>query len=63
MSRPVVIGIPCDHRIVGPHPFHMEGGYIAAIREGVGALPLLIPVLDTPHRAGRINRRRRLWRR
>lgn len=49
MSRPVVIGIPCDHRVVGPHPFHMVGEkYIAAIREATGALPLLIPVLDAP---------------
>ncbi len=49
MSRPVVIGIPCDRRMVGPHPFHMAGEkYIAAIREATGALPLLIPVLDVP---------------
>ena len=49
MSRPVIIGIPCDHRMVGPHPFHMVGEkYIAAVREATGALPLLIPVLGTP---------------
>lgn len=49
MSRPLVIGIPCDRRVVGPHPFHMAGEkYIAAIREGTCALPLLIPVLDAP---------------
>ena len=49
MSRLVVIGIPCDRRMVGPHPFHMAGEkYIAAIREATGALPLLIPVLDVP---------------
>ena len=49
MSRPLIIGIPCDRRMVGPHPFHMVGEkYIAAIREATGALPLLIPVLDAP---------------
>lgn len=49
MTRPLVIGIPCDYRVVGPHPFNMVGEkYIAAIREATGALPLLIPVLDPP---------------
>lgn len=49
MSRPLIIGIPCDRRMVGPHPFHMVGEkYIAAIRGATGALPLLIPVLDAP---------------
>ncbi len=47
-KRPIV-GIPCDHRMIGPHPFHAVGEkYIAAIRDGAGALPLLIPVLETP---------------
>jgi putative glutamine amidotransferase len=45
-KRPPIVGIPCDHRMVGKHPFHMVGEkYIAAVREGAGALPLLIPVL------------------
>src|SRR5580693_7204172 len=44
-----IVGIPCDHRMVGAHPFHMVGEkYIAAVRDGAGALPLLIPVLDPP---------------
>jgi len=35
--------------MVGPHPFHMVGEkYILAVRDGAGALPLLIPVLDPP---------------
>jgi putative glutamine amidotransferase len=35
--------------MVGAHPFHMVGEqYIATIREGAGALPLLIPVLGEP---------------
>ncbi len=45
-ARPPIVGIPCDHRMVGRHPFHVAGEkYIAAIRDGTGALPLLIPVL------------------
>jgi len=35
--------------MTGRHPFHMVGEkYIAAVREGSGALPMLIPVLDPP---------------
>jgi putative glutamine amidotransferase len=45
-SHPPIVGIPCDHRMVGKHPFHMVGEkYILAVREGTGALPFLIPVL------------------
>ena len=48
MSRPIV-GIPCDRRMVGPHPFHAVGDkYITAVRDGAGAIPFLIPVLDSP---------------
>lgn len=44
-----IVGIPCDHRVVGAHPFHMVGEkYISAVREGSGVLPLLIPVLADP---------------
>ncbi len=47
-SRPSV-GLVCDHRRVGKHPFHMAGEeYIAPLRDGAGAMPLLIPVLDPP---------------
>src|SRR5262245_58182862 len=43
MRRPVV-GIPCDRRMVGEHPFHRVGEkYILAVRDGSHALPLLIP--------------------
>ncbi|HKD21174.1 MAG TPA: gamma-glutamyl-gamma-aminobutyrate hydrolase family protein [Rhizomicrobium sp.] len=46
-ARPPIVGFPCDHRMLGKHPFHMVGEkYILAVREGSGALPLLIPVLD-----------------
>ena len=45
--KPSIVGIPCDRRTVGLHPFHMAGEkYIAAVRDGAGALPLLIPVLE-----------------
>ncbi len=44
-----IVGIPCDHRLVGAHPFHMVGEkYISAVRDGAHALPMLIPVLDPP---------------
>lgn len=49
MTRLPVVGFPCDRRLLGKHPFHLVGEkYITAVREGSGALPLLIPVLDPP---------------
>jgi putative glutamine amidotransferase len=48
-QRKPIVGIPSDHRMVGKHPFHMVGEkYIAAVRDGAGAVPLLIPVLANP---------------
>jgi putative glutamine amidotransferase len=42
-----VVGIVCDYRMLGPHPFHAVGEkYIAAVRDGAHTLPLLVPVLD-----------------
>jgi putative glutamine amidotransferase len=47
-SRPSV-GLVCDHRRVGKHPFHIAAEeYIVAVRDGAGALPLLIAALDPP---------------
>src|SRR5271168_818518 len=47
--RTPIVGLACDHRMVGKHPFHLVGEkYILAVRDGAGALPLLIPVLDPP---------------
>jgi putative glutamine amidotransferase len=47
--RPTIVGIPCDRRVLGAHPFHMVGEkYIAAVRDGASALPVLIPVLSPP---------------
>jgi putative glutamine amidotransferase len=44
-----IVGIPCDHRMIGPHPFHAVGEkYIVAVRDGANAIPVLIPVLETP---------------
>lgn len=44
-SKPL-IGIPADRRVLDPHPFHMVGEkYIAAVRDGAGAIPFLIPAL------------------
>lgn len=35
--------------MIGPHPFHAVGEkYVVAVRDGAHALPLLIPVLETP---------------
>src|SRR5579864_4658667 len=48
-GRLPVVGIPCDYRMTGHHPFHMVGEkYITAVREGSSALPMLVPVLDPP---------------
>jgi putative glutamine amidotransferase len=47
-AKPIV-GIPCDHRMIGLHPFHAVGEkYVVAARDGAGALPVLLPVLETP---------------
>lgn len=42
--RPIV-GVPCDVKMLGPHPFQAVGEkYIAAVDGGAGARPLLLPV-------------------
>ncbi len=47
--RKPLVGIPCDHRVIGPHPFHAVGEkYVVAVHDGAGALPVLIPVLENP---------------
>lgn len=54
-SHKPIAGIICDRRMVGAHPFHMAGEkYIAAVRDGAGAIPLLIPVLEPPISSGEI---------
>jgi putative glutamine amidotransferase len=48
-ARLPIVGIVCDRKKVGDHAFHMVGEkYIEAVREGSGALPLLIPALTPP---------------
>jgi len=47
-ARPRV-GIVCDRRLLGAHPFHMAGEeYLVALRDGADALPLLVPAFDPP---------------
>jgi putative glutamine amidotransferase len=49
IARLPIVGIVCDRKKLGDHAFHMVGEkYIDAVREGSGALPLLIPALTTP---------------
>ncbi len=54
-ARLPIVGIPCDHRTVNDHPTSTVGEkYIAAVRDGAGVLPLLIPALDRPIAAGEV---------
>jgi len=47
-KRPIV-GVPCDIKMMGQHPFHAVGEkYIKAVNEGSDCLPLLIPVMPEP---------------
>jgi putative glutamine amidotransferase len=44
-GRRPVIGVPCDVKMLGPHPFHSVGEkYIAAVEGGAGGKPVLLPV-------------------
>lgn len=43
------VGLVCDRGVHDDLPVHRAGdAYVAAVREGAGALPLLIPALDAP---------------
>jgi len=54
MRRPTV-GIPCDYRMLGHHPFHAAGDkYVRAVRESTGAITLLVPSLAPPIPPGEI---------
>ncbi|MBI1237908.1 MAG: gamma-glutamyl-gamma-aminobutyrate hydrolase family protein [Alphaproteobacteria bacterium] len=47
--RRPLIGIPCDWRTIGIHPFHAVGAkYVTAAADGAGGLPMLIPVTEQP---------------
>jgi len=44
-----VVGIPCDRRLSDGMSVHQANDeYVRAVRDGAGALPLLIPVTDAP---------------
>lgn len=48
-ARRPVVGIPCDVKMLGPHPFHAVGEkYINAVMGGAECLAVLIPVPTTP---------------
>lgn len=48
-KRPLIVGIPCDHKMIDDIPFHAVGEkYIDAVRDVTGAIPLLIPVTRKP---------------
>ena len=54
-ARVPIVGIACDRRMLGDHAFHMVGEkYIAAVREGSRAVPLLIPSLEPPLGVGEL---------
>jgi putative glutamine amidotransferase len=43
-TRKPVIGVPADRRLLGKHWFHCVGEkYLAAVADGAGALPLVVP--------------------
>lgn len=47
--RPLIVGMPCDVKMIGDFPFHAVGEkYIDAVRDVTGAIPLLIPVTREP---------------
>lgn len=44
-----VVGLICDRRMIDGQPAHLVlEPYVTAIRDGAGALPLLIPALEPP---------------
>lgn len=46
MSLKPVIGVPACRKPIGGHPFHAVGEkYLAALIDGAGALPLIIPAM------------------
>jgi len=45
LPRRPVVGIPCDVKLLGVHPFHAVGEkYIAAVEGGADTKPILLPV-------------------
>lgn len=49
MRSEPLIGVPCDRKIIGPHPFQAVGEkYVRALVDAGVGTPLLIPSLDPP---------------
>ena len=49
MRSEPLIGIPCDRKIIGPHPFQAVGEkYVRALVDANVGMPILIPSLDPP---------------
>lgn len=49
MPRRPVVGLICDHRKIEEMDAHLVlQTYITAVRDGAGALPVLLPVLEPP---------------
>ncbi|MDE1172347.1 MAG: gamma-glutamyl-gamma-aminobutyrate hydrolase family protein [Parvibaculaceae bacterium] len=45
MKKRPVVGVPCDIKMLGPHPFHAAGEkYLAAVDGGADCVPILLPV-------------------
>lgn len=53
LKRRPIVGIPCDVKMLGPHPFHAVGEkYIAAVDGGAQCRPVLIPAPRLTPEAG-----------
>ncbi len=49
MTRLPLVGLPTDHKILGPHPYLTVGEkYVRAVVDGAQALPVALPTLDPP---------------
>lgn len=49
MSRPPLVGLPTDRKMIGAHPFLAVGEkYLRAVVDGADCLPMLIPGLQPP---------------
>lgn len=48
-TKPLIIGLVADCKMIGPHPFHALGDkYVRGITDGMNAIPLLIPAIGEP---------------
>ncbi|WP_044563633.1 gamma-glutamyl-gamma-aminobutyrate hydrolase family protein [Azospirillum sp. B4] len=50
-----VVGVSCDYRTVGRHPFHVVGDkYVRAVSDGADALAVLLPALGDRYDAAEV---------